>query len=104
MLYTLETEETDVILQIRSYIWDRDDRGTRWYVGVAEDAEKQLFRRHGIRREGDDWISVPVANPELARRIMKYLIRGLGVEGDIESLPRGPVHVYAYRKRAHTRP
>lgn len=75
-----------------------------WYVGVSKDPRHSLFTQHRLRSSGDAWISRRAVDDLQAEEVEEYF---KSVRKTQTGKGRTSVHdvfVYAYRRKAHTKP
>lgn len=73
-----------------------------WYAGVAADPNATLFNDHGVKENGDPWISRQCVNNLSARQIERYFIKK-GCKGGQVGEEKSDLYFYAYMIQPHTR-
>ena len=89
-----------IINDINDYVGNDDHED--WYVGIATDVEKRLFKEHGVDKERDPWIHREADSESIARDAEAELLYNHGYDGGTGGGDH-PIHVYAYKKNSHTR-
>jgi len=75
-----------------------------WYVGVSQNVELRLFINHGVDKEKDKWIYIPVTSDRVAGEVEAYFVNKIGTGGGLEGGTNGANMVYAYKKSERTNP
>ena len=72
-----------------------------WYVGLAGDIEKDLFRAHRVSRVYDEFTYFMADTPRTAKRVKRYYVEKGMCDG--ERCPPGERWVYVYHISKGTR-
>lgn len=67
---------------------------SEFYVGVSNDAQKQLFEKHHVRKKGSWWIYRTASSPRVAREIEKHYL-ALGMRGNQKNDEGSMIYSYA---------
>ncbi len=94
---------TDSMLQLEEFIREHEAEPSQWYVGVAANPEKMLFKHHNVNRRHDSWIYRLAASHDDAREIHDSLVE-LGCDATQSLGELDGTLVYVYLKSQNTRP
>lgn len=75
-----------------------------WFVGVTDDPKRQLFTVHRLRTSGDAWISRKAVDDLQASEVEEFFRTVKKTAGAPGKTSLDHVYVYAYRRKAHTKP
>lgn len=100
----MASTKEEIIDDIKSYIIKREGGYSKWYVGIAEDAQKRLFEDHGVREEGNPWIYRTANSSSIAREVEEYFVNVMGTDGGLGGGGEDTKMVYAYKKQIYTDP
>jgi len=78
-----------------------DDIKSKWYVGIATDAQQRLFDDHNVSKDEGKWIYRKATSEQEARDTEKYLLDNYDFKGGTGGGDK-PVYVYAYKITANT--
>lgn len=100
----MATIDTEIVVEIKSYIDQHGGDYPLWYVGLAEYPEEQLAY-HGVNLDRNDYICLTAPSLEDAKTIKEFLIARFGLDGDpLDTNDPRALNVYTYRKSASTEP
>ena len=103
MGFTMTSEDTQIISKILQHIAVCGGQPAQWYVGVAEDARKQL-EQHNVIIDRDFWMFTRASSSSEAETVVSVLRADHGLDGTAPySNPRIDC-VYVYRKNERTTP
>lgn len=74
----------------------------KWYIGIASDPKKRLFRDHRVDESKGNWIYDAAENSFIAREVETYFVNSLGTDGGSGGGDHTTRFVYAYRKTTYT--
>ena len=94
--------EEDIIEQVLKYIAEKGGKRAQWYVGVAKDPKKALFKEHRVPKSGTPWYYKNAMDHTEALRIEDRLLRE-GLDGAVFNKDIKAIGVYVYRKSGHTK-
>ncbi|MBW2984763.1 hypothetical protein KY361_06605 [Candidatus Woesearchaeota archaeon] len=96
--------EDEIKRDIKNHMDKYEKKYSSWYIGVTEDPQRRLFDEHKVDEKKDHWIYSTAVSAEVARKIEKYFIEGLHVDGGKSGGDKDARVVYAYQKTTHTKP
>jgi hypothetical protein len=94
--------EQIIMNELISHMKKYDGKYQDWYAGVTADAREMLFSHHGVKENGDAWISRRCVNNVAAREIERYFMKK-GCKGGAVSEEKSILYFYAYMIQPHTR-
>lgn len=97
------TDATNVILEIRSFIQQHTYARQEWYLGLGSDVKEMLFHHHNVNRRTDSWIYLQVDSSKTGLFVLETL-REWGCGGKDYPSNFEASHVYAYHKTKNTKP
>ncbi|MBF0374349.1 MAG: hypothetical protein HQL39_13155 [Alphaproteobacteria bacterium] len=96
---------SDIIRDIEDFMARSGGGGAEWFVSVTDNPKRKLFTDHKVRSEGDGWISRRALDDLQAQQVEEYFrtvrktVAAPKITGGMDA-----VFVYAYRRKAHTKP
>ena len=93
----------DIVQHLRGFIEEHVCAPHEWYVGLATDAEENLFQYHKVDRQRDSWIYRMAENPEVAWSVQHYLLK-LGCHGETRPKESAATMIYVYLKSDRNTP
>jgi len=94
--------EDNIIEAVLRYAASKGGRRTQWYVGIAKDPKKALFKVHKVPKNKTPWMYKFAFDINEAIRIEDRLLRE-GFDGDKFPSDRKANGIYVYRKTGETR-
>ena len=94
--------EEDIIERILQIVAEKGGRRAQWYVGVAKDPKKALFKEHHVPKSGNPWFFKHAMDHTEALRIQDRLLRE-GLDGAAFNKDVKATGIYLYRKSGHTK-
>ncbi len=91
----------EIIASINAYIMKKGGDYAAWYIGIGEDAKKQLFTVHHVEH---GWIYETAATSSVARAIQDYFVSTFNAVGGCSSGDDDAIMVYAYKMNSKTAP
>jgi len=103
---TVQSAAIEVVNKIVNYVQQRASDPSDWYAGITDDPERRLFAEHFVRKEDiGSYIYWSVPDKETADFVERHLTDS--IFGRMDGGPGGDTKgcfVYAYLKKAHTKP
>jgi hypothetical protein len=92
-----------IVAEIVQHVKDCGGEFSRWYVGIASDANQRLFGDHNVNKNTDSWIYREAQNSDTARAIEEHIIETYKTKGDTGGGDNTTKYVYAYKITSSTR-
>jgi len=93
-----------IIHDLEYYISSNGGVFPGWVVGVTDDPKRQLFTLHKLRAKGDAWISRRAIDDLQASEVEEYFRTVRKTAAVAGGSTMDHVYVYAYLRKAHTKP
>lgn len=93
--------EQNVMDAIMKYVTSKGGAKSLWYVGLAKDPKKTMFKEHNVAEHGSPWFYNFAADPQEALRIYDKLMM-MGFDG--ARLPKDPnvTGIFVFKKTGKT--
>lgn len=101
MVYSVQQIKYEILAYIKEFGGEFSD----YYVGVADDPEKALFKSHQVDRKKDPWLYKQALTFQAARTAQDYFLSRLKADGDaVIDGDENTDCVYVYKKSKRTAP
>ncbi len=96
-------KRSEIIADLEVHVAKFGGDYSEWYVGVTANPKERLFTQHRLRSTGDAWIARRALDDLQAAEVQEYFKSVRKTQGGSKGTLQD-IFVYAYKRKAHTRP